>query len=324
MNLKNKSVVVTGGAGFIGSHLVEALAKKQPDNIIIIDNLFLGKEKNFENAKKLYPKLNFIKESVSDYGKMQEIFKNNKIDVVFNLAVIPLPASLEKPYWSSRENIDITLNICELARQDYFKKLIHYSSSEVYGTAKYVPMDEEHPKNPETPYAAAKLATDELALSYCRTFGIDVSVVRPFNNYGPRQNEKAYAGVIPITIKRILNNQSPIIFGDGKQTRDFIHVRDTALATIKLAELNNAKGKTLNIASGKETSIEYLISLIAKELDYKKGIIHKKPRPGDVRRHLADIKLAKKVIGFKPTIDIKDGIKETVKWYVTYLKNENK
>lgn len=315
MTMRNKSVIVTGGAGFIGSHLVDALIKEEPESLGVVDNFFLGKMSNLDDAIKSYPNLKVYNQDLSDYNAMEKIMKNEGVDIVFNLAVIPLPASLIKPGWVFEQNVKMSLTMCELARNNLFDTLIHFSSSEAYGTSEYAPMDEKHPLNGTTPYAASKSASDLLIFSYCRTFGIDSSIIRPFNNYGPRQNEGSYAGVIPLTIKRILNGEDPIIYGDGKQTRDYLYVSDTVRVAIEAYYSKNTRNKVLNIASGKEVSIEYLIKLIAEYLDWNKPIQYAPERPGDVKRHIANIYLAEDLIGFKPTISFDDGLKKTVEWY---------
>jgi UDP-glucose 4-epimerase len=144
--------------------------------------------------------------------------------------------------------------------------------------------------------------------------------IRPFNNYGPRQNEGSYAGVIPLTIKRILNGEPPVIYGDGKQTRDYIYVTDTANAAVDIYNSKNTRNKVLNIASGKEIPIETLIKMIAECLEYNKPISYEQSRPGDVRRHVADICLAEELISFKPTISFEEGLKSTIEWYKENLK----
>jgi len=322
MSVKNKSVLVTGGAGFIGSHLVDRLIKEEPENLVVVDNLFLGKEANLEEARENYPNLKIYNQDASDYETMSEIMKNEGTEVVFNLAVIPLPASLTKPRWAFEQNVNITLTICELARNDYFDTLIHFSSSEAYGTSEYAPMDEKHPLNGTTPYAASKAASDQLVYSYCKTFGIEAAIIRPFNNYGPRQNEGSYAGVVPLTIKRILNDEAPVIYGDGKQTRDYLYVTDTANAAIDVYNSNSTRNNVLNIASGKEILIETLIKLIGKYLNSDKPIIYEQERPGDVRRHIANISLAEDLIGFKPTVSSEEGLKLTVDWYLKNREND--
>lgn len=319
--LKDKRILVTGGAGFIGSHLCEAFAGEGPKGLVAVDNLFLGKKINLSAARKLYPGLKFYKVNVADYAKMKKIVVDNKTDVVFNLAVVPLPASLVKPEMVVRENISTVLTLCELARQGYFKTLVHSSSSETYGTAQYVPMDESHPYVPSTPYAASKVAGDQLCLSYAKTYGVDLSILRPFNNYGPRQNEGMYAGIIPIVIKRILCGKPVEIYGDGEQTRDYIFVKDTARAFIKIYGAGSARNKIINIASGKEISVNDLVRYIVRLMGVKGvKIRHIRPRPSDVRRHCGGVKLAKEIIGFKPGVDFEKGLKMTIDWYVRTLK----
>ena len=314
--LKGKVVLVTGGAGFIGSHLVDRIIKNNPENLIVVDNLFLGKEKNLNKAKIKYPTLKFFKEDAADYEAMKKILKQEKVDIVFNLAVIPLPTSLERPRWTIDVNVSIATVFCELLREGFYKTLVHFSSSEAYGTAQYIPMDENHPLNPETPYAASKLAGDYIVLSYRNTFGIDAAIVRPFNNYGPRQNDGAYAGIIPIVINKASNMESMTIFGDGEQTRDFVFVRDTADAAVKIYENPSTRGKVINIASGHEISVNYLVRKIFSVMGKDVPIIYDKPRLGDVLRHCGGVKLAEKMIDFKPALLSDENLKETIDWYL--------
>ncbi|MBN3038366.1 MAG: GDP-mannose 4,6-dehydratase [Candidatus Omnitrophica bacterium] len=317
MTLLDKNVLITGGAGFIGSHLCEEVARKRPKRLVVVDNLFLGKKNNLKGALRLYPKLKFYKTSVTDYKKLKEIIRKNNIEVVFNLAVVPLPASLVKPEMAFNVNVDSVLNLCELARKGYYKTLIHCSSSEAYGSAQYVPMDEKHPCNPSTAYAASKLSGDQLCLAYARAYGIDVSVLRPFNNYGPRQNAGSYAGIIPVVIKRALKGKTIDIYGDGRQTRDYIFVQDTASAFIDVYKTRAARNQVINVASGKEISVNELVRAILHIMDAKRAKIrHISPRPGDVRRHCGDVKLARKTFDFKQRIRFEDGLRQTIEWYV--------
>ncbi|HQF89381.1 MAG TPA: NAD-dependent epimerase/dehydratase family protein [Methanofastidiosum sp.] len=320
-SLKDKNILVTGGAGFIGSHLVDELVKEEPYKIVVVDNLFLGKESNLYEAKTRFNNLKFYKEDASDFQTMKGILEKEKVDIVFNLAVLPLPASLADPKCVFEKNVDIVSTFCELVRKDVFETLIHFSSSEVYGTSEYAPMDEKHPLNGTTPYAASKGAGDLLVSSYWRTFNIDATIIRPFNNYGPRQNEGSYAGVMPLTIKRVLNGESPEIYGDGNQTRDYLYVTDTAKAAIKVYKSKKTRGKVLNIASGREVSIEYIIKFIAKYLDCKSSIMYKPERPGDVRRHIANVFLAEDLIRFKSTVSFDEGLIRTIEWYKQNIKN---
>jgi len=317
-SITDKIVVVTGGAGFIGSHLCDKLLASKPKKIIIIDDLSLGKMRNIQHLLK-NPRIKMYKLDASDYQRMSHIFKKKHIDIVFNLAVVPLPRSLETPKEAIDKNTLITTTICELLLQKLYQTLIHCSSSEAYGTAVYVPMDEDHPLNPLTPYAASKIACDHIVLSYHRTFNVDVAIARPFNAYGPRQNEGSYAAVVPITVRRILTGKPPIIHGDGLQTRDYTYVEDTAETIVKVHEVPSTRGKTINIATGKEIRIKDLINLIAKLTNYKGEIIYADPRPGDVRRHRGDISLAKKLLGYSPKTDYETGLRKTIDWYKEQL-----
>ena len=320
MSLKNKSVLVSGGAGFIGGHLVDRLIEEEPDNLVAVDNFFLGTESNLADAKKNYPDLKVYNQDVTDYEKMASILKEENIDVVFNLAIVPLLVSLENPQWTYQHNTGITLTYCELLRNDLYDTLVNYSSSESYGTCMYAPMDENHPLNPSTPYAASKASADLLALSYNRTFGSDISIIRPFNNYGPRQNDKSYAAVIPLTVQRILSGEAPLIYWDGEQTRDFTYVTDTTASAIDVYDHKSTRGRVINVASGKETSINTVVKTIARLMECDKPIIYREKRAGDVRRHIANSFLAHDLFNFKPKIDLEVGLKNTVEWYL----NKNK
>lgn len=313
-SISGRVVAVTGGAGFIGSHLCDALVKRGPSRVIIIDDFSLGKESNVAHLRNLKA-IAICKIDASDYKDMSKLFNDQQIDVVFNLAVTPLPASLEKPKKCIDTNMLVTTTVCELLFEGKFKTLIHCSSSEGYGTAIYVPMDEIHPTHPITPYAASKIASDYAALSYFKTFGVDLAIVRPFNSYGPRQNEGSYAAVIPLTIKRILTGQQPIIYGDGLQTRDFSYVEDIAEAIPQIYECTSTRGKVVNLASGREIAVKELIETIMKLMSYSGAIRYEKPRPGDVRRHRGDITLAKELIGYSPKTDPAKGLAKTIEWY---------
>ncbi len=323
MVISGHNILITGGAGFIGSHLADATILEKPKNIVVVDNLFLGKRENLNDAIRSFKNFHFIIEDAGNVQAMRNILKEYKIDMVFNLAVIPLPKSLEDPAWSVTENIRITTNICELGRQGFYKKLVHFSSSEAYGSAIKVPMTEDHPLIPSTPYAASKLASDYIGLSYFKTFGLQVVIIRPFNNYGPRQNEGSYAGIIPIIIKKIQKGDPIEIFGDGQQTRDFIFVKETAQATLRLCEGEGAVGRIVNLASGKETSINDLVNMIIHVMNEKNYPIHyTDPRPGDVRRHCGGIALAQELIGFRPEIPLQEGLRETIDWYRKKIQDQ--
>ena len=314
--IKEQNVLVTGGAGFIGSHVTYEISKTNPKSLFVVDNLFLGRKENLDITKKIYPNLKLFVESVTDYDKIKSIIIKNNINVIFNLAVIPLPVSFTDPGLTCIQNVNSVINLCELARKKYFDTLIQCSTSEVYGTAQNVPMGEDHPYLPSTPYAASKLAGDQICLSYEKLFGLDLSIVRPFNNYGPNQNDGKYAGIIPIIVKNILQGENIRINGNGEQTRDYNYVKDTARAFIDVYENKNTRTKILNIGSGIEISINDIVDLVLKKMKAKNTKIeYVDPRAGDVMRHCAKITLAKDMIDFKPSVNIEDGVEKTVQWY---------
>ena len=314
-DLKGKTVLVTGAAGFIGSHLCDRLLQEPLGKLIGVDNLFLGKEENLISAM-TDPRFTFEKADVTRETEMKVLFRQFPVDVVFHLAVIPLPVSLENPGWCFRQNVQMSEVLCELIRSGGKNiTLVHYSSSEVYGSALYTPMDEHHPLDSHTPYAASKAAADLLTVSYRHTFGTDMTIVRPFNNYGPRQNEGSYAGVIPITIKRIMGGQPPVITGDGSQTRDFINVLDTTDATVELYKNERSRGEIFNVASGIHTSVQTVIDTICREMKYSGKVLFHPPRAGDVTAHEGSIQKIRELTGFSVKVNFSNGIKDTVKWY---------
>jgi UDP-glucose 4-epimerase len=315
--LRGKSVLVTGGAGFIGSHLVDELIDEKPEKLVVVDNLFLGDEQNLDEARQKFPSLIFKEIDASDKNSMKILCDKHGVEVIFNLAVIPLPTSLERPKWTTDLNILITSTLCELAKEKAFQTLIHFSSSEAYGSAQTIPMDENHPLWPLTPYAASKAAGDHIVLSFCKSFGVDAAILRPFNNFGPRQNDKAYAGIVPVVIKNVLRGKPIEIFGDGEQTRDFIFVKDTAAAAIEIYRCPDTRSRVINVASGQEISINELVEKMLQIMNAEKHtVIHSQPRPGDVRRHCADISRARQYFNFSPRTDIHKGLEVTTNWYL--------
>lgn len=307
--------MVTGGAGFIGSHLVDRLIKEEAEKIVVIDTLFLGKLSNLEEAQSNFENLKMYIRDASIYPVLEEIIMNEEIEVVFDLATIPLPTSYVQPRWTYENNIRIALNFCELLRQDKFDFYIHCSSSEAYGSAQFVPMTEDHPLNPTTTYGASKASQDILIQAFDRMYDFNYFIFRPFNNFGERQNEKAYAGVIPLTIKRILNGEIPVQHGDGKQTRDFIYVKDTADGIVRLANSPKSKKQIIHVTRGREIAIRDLIKMVCDQMGYK-GEIKEIPNPRltDVRRHYASNEKIKSLIDFNPT-DLEEAIGNVVEWY---------
>lgn len=317
INFSKQRVLVTGGAGFIGSHLVDRLALKRPGTLHVVDNLFLGRKENLMEAQYLYPKLKFHKMDATRVKKLRDLIRRERIGVVFNLATKALGYSFDDPPDAFHVNTQITGHLLESLRLGEIQHLIHFSSSEAYGSALNVPMSEDHPLKPETPYAAGKASADLLIRSYQESFGLKVLILRPFNNYGPRQNEGLYAGVIPLTIKRLLNGQPPIIHGDGQQTRDFMYVDDTVGLALKLAGKDNLYGRVINLGTGCETSIREIIRCLCHIAGYSGKLEKALSRPGDVRRHRADITILRSMVGKLNLRSLDEGLVETWKWYLS-------
>ncbi|MDD5053439.1 MAG: NAD-dependent epimerase/dehydratase family protein [Sulfuricurvum sp.] len=303
-------IMVVGGAGFIGSHLADGLVKAG-HAVSVVDNLFLGKRENLPDT------VEFYKVDASLYHRMYAAIIAVKPDVIFNLAVLPLPHSLVDPYRNVEANIRIVNNLCCLLQQGkYYGRLIHFSSSEVYGSAQYEPMCEKHPIEPSTPYAASKAAGDFICSSYIKTFGCDITIIRPFNNYGERQNGGSYAGVIPLTIQRLREGKVPIIYGSGKQTRDYIYVGDTVRAAQMVLGRDDLGGQIFNIASGHDVSIGWIIQEIQELMGTDEKVLYQPERAGDVRRHIANTLRAKDILHFEHKIGMKEGLKKTIDWYL--------
>jgi UDP-glucose 4-epimerase len=299
-SLNGKVILVTGGAGFIGSHLVDRLIRDGAEKVIVIDNLFVGSGDNLEGARST-GKLQFYRDDAELATSLEYIFSEHTIDVVFNCATKALNYSFQNPSNAFSTNVSVVLNLLELQRKGLFRTLCHFSTSEVYGTAVYEPMDEMHPRNPTTTYAAGKAAADLAVESYVRMFNLDAFIVRPFNNYGPRQNHDGLlAGVIPITAKRVLTGGKPEVHGDGLQSRDFIFVDDTVDAVVKLYEKLPA-GETVNISTDNQTSVQDLVQRITSYYGYHGEIVRRDARPADVLCHNASNAKVRDLINFELT-----------------------
>lgn len=315
--LSGKTVLVTGGAGFIGSHLVDRLLAEGAAHVAVIDNMFLGSEGNLSDAQAT-DKLSFYKDDAELVTSLDYIFNRHPIDIVFNCATKALNYSFLNPANAFGTNVTVALNLLELQRRGAFTSLCHFSTSEVYGSAVYEPMDEKHPRNPTTTYAAGKAAADLAVESYVHMFGLDGFIVRPFNNYGPRQNHRGLlAGVIPLTAWRILTGGTPEIHGDGKQSRDFIHVRDTVDAVVKLFRVLPT-GESVNISTDNQIAIGDLVTRIAAMLGYRDEIVCKPARQADVLCHNASNQKVRALIDYSLT-DFETGLRETLDWYVNRI-----
>lgn len=317
MEMVGKNILVTGGAGFIGSHLVDALAAN--NQVTVIDDLSSG---NMENIRSHVEKktIKFIQADILDMERMKEIVCGKQ--VVFHLAVKCIRLCFSNPHIVHEVNATGSLNMLQASNEAGVKRFVYISSSEVYGSAKTLSMPENHSLEPTSPYGASKLAGEAYAQSYYRSFGLPTMVVRPFNTYGPREHlEGAYGEVIPRFVLRVMNGLPPIIFGDGEQSRDFTNVRDTVRGLIAAAECDALVGDTVNIAFGREVTINEVARYIIRTLgqDDKLSPQYMEPRPGDVQRHHADITKAQKLLHFQPEIGIEEGIRQ----YIDWIKDQN-
>ncbi len=312
---QSKNILVTGGAGFIGSHLCDNIWEHNPESLVILDNMSLGNPDNLQGISG-FDGVTVIQGDASDYQILKDVLQTYQIDIVFNLAVIPLPASLSNPLENVKVNIDIVSNLCEMQRLGFFETLIHFSSSEAYGSAQYVPMDESHPYTISTPYAASKAAGDLIALSYKKTFNTDVTVLRPFNNYGPRQNSKEFAGIIPLSIGKMVRGEIIQVHGDGQQTRDYIYVKDTVKIVLELYSKRNQIDSVVNISTGVQTSTQKILKELEASMpwDYFK-LEYIPDRVSNVAQHCGDNTLLSGLCDNLVLTPLAEGIKKTVEWY---------
>ena len=308
--MNDKNVVITGGSGFIGSNLARNLTTK--NNVIVIDDLSTGNIKNikdFIDSKKI----DFIKGSITDLDLLQKTFNN--IDYVFHEAAIPsVPRSIKDPLQSNYVNINGTLNVLIAARDNNVQKVIYASSSSVYGDTPTLPKKEKMKPRPLSPYAISKLTAEYYCQVFTRIYKLPTVSLRYFNVYGPRQNPLSeYAAVIPKFITNILNDKSPLIYGDGRQTRDFTYVDDVVNANILAAESNETG--IFNIAGGNRISINNLAHQIMGLCKKKLDIEYTNPRQGDIKHSYADISKAKERIHYTPSYILSDGLKEVIPWF---------
>jgi len=313
-------ILITGGAGFIGSHLCEKYTK-EGHTVLCLDNFING---NLINIRHLLNYRNFklINGDIRDFDLLEKIMRD--VDVVFHLAAqIHVDRSIIEPKLTYEINVLGTQNILEVARMYDVEKIIHASTSEVYGSAQYAPMDEKHPLNAPHPYGASKIAADRMCYAYIQTYGMNICIMRPFNIFGPKQKDSGYGGVISLFTKRVLSNMPPIIYGDGEQTRDYTYIDDIVDA-YDLILNNKPIREPINFGTGKEIKIIDLANEII-ELCGKGGNIkpvHVEPRPGEVRRLVADISKAKELLGWEPKYTIEKGLRKFIDWYKNYKFEE--
>ena len=313
MSKINKIVLVTGADGFIGSHLVEMLVT-QGHEIIALSQYNSFNNWGWLEDVNCKSMIEVLTGDIRDPHFCKHITKD--VDIIFHLAaLIAIPYSYIAPDSYVDTNIKGTLNICQAARENGNIRVIHTSTSEVYGTAQYVPIDENHPMQPQSPYSATKIAADAMAMSFFNAFELPVTIARPFNTYGPRQSARA---VIPAIITQIASGMKEIKLGDVTPTRDFNYVEDTCNGFIALAESSNTIGEVVNIGSNFEISVGDTLNII-KELmnsDVEFVIDEQRIRPekSEVFRLWCDNTKIEKLTGFKPQVGIQEGLKRTIDW----------
>ena len=309
--MSSKNVVITGGAGFIGSNLVGVLLEEGHE-VIVIDNLSTGKVENIANLQD-NEHFKFVKGSITDLSLLKQVFED--AESVFHQAAIPsVQRSVENPQATNEANVNGTLNVLIAARDCGVKKVVYASSSSVYGDTPTLPKREDMEPNPKSPYAVSKLAGEFYCRVFSEVYGLKTACLRYFNVYGPKQDPSSeYAAVIPRFITRVLNNQPPIIYGDGTQTRDFTFVKDVAHANI-LAMEQNVEG-VLNIACGEQISVNELATILMELVGVRLDVVYDEPRPGDIKDSLADISLAKGKLKYEPEFTLTKGLEETIRWF---------
>lgn len=302
--------LVTGGAGFIGSSLVRGLLK-EGKTVRVIDNLSTGSIANLED---ILDQVEYIDGDIRDLSAIQKA--SESIKYIFHQAAVPsVPRSIENPVDSNQSNIDGTLNVLLAARDQRVKRVIYAGSSSVYGDTPDLPKKEDMKPRPLSPYAVTKLTGEYYCQVFSDVYGLETVTTRYFNVFGPRQNpESQYAAVIPKFIDAFLRGNPPTVFGDGEQTRDFTFVDNVVHANILCSKAKKTSGEVINIATSSRISLNELISILRKITDRDIDPVYADPRKGDVRHSLADISRAQKLIGYKPIVDLKQGLRKTIQW----------
>lgn len=321
MRLTNKKVLVTGSEGFIGSHLIEKLIEAGADVTALVQyNSFnnWGWLDTFD--RRTLNEIEVFTGDVREYDNISKAVAGK--DVVFHLAaLIAIPYSYQSPAAYVRTNVEGTLNVMEACRAHGVQKVVHTSTSEVYGTAQYVPIDEKHPLQGQSPYSASKIGADKIAESYHRSFNLPVAIIRPFNTYGPRQSARA---VIPTIISQALSGAEVLKLGALSPRRDLTYVKDTAAGFIRMAEAEASIGDTINIGSNYEISIgdlaEMILKLIGRQIPVECQEDRLRPEKSEVNRLWCDNGKAAEIIGWTPSYTLEKGLVETIEWTKDNLK----
>lgn len=313
--IKGKRFAVTGGTGFIGSNIVIELVRNN-NEVVVIDNLLTG---NFNNLPGVMDMIRFVEGDIQDLDLLKREFID--IDYVLHQAALPsVPRSVDDPIASNQNNVDGTLNVLVAARDEGVKRVVYASSSSAYGNSPSLPKKEDMKPDPLSPYAITKLVGEQYCKVFYELYGLETVSLRYFNVFGPHQDPNSqYAAVIPKFIAAMLNDESPVIFGDGEQSRDFTYIQNNVDANLLACEVAGAAGKMFNIASGKRITLNQLIATLNEIIGKNLEPIYTKPRYGDIMHSLADITLAREILGYKPRYGFEDGLKKTVEWFDNYF-----
>ena len=307
--------LVTGGAGFIGSNIVEELLKRN-EKVRILDNFSTGKR---ENIIPFLDKLELVEGDIRSYHIVAEATEG--IDIILHQAALPsVPRSVRDPITSNEVNVSGTLNLLQAARNANVKRIVYASSSSIYGNSEELPKNEDMKPNPLSPYAVSKLAAENYCRSFSRMYNLKTICLRYFNVFGPRQDPNSqYSAVIPIFIQAIMNDKKPVIYGDGEQTRDFTYVENVVEANILAATSECDSGIILNCACHERTSVNLLVSEINNLLGKHIEPVYAESRQGDVKDSYASIEKAKHAIDYVPNVGFREGLRRIVEWYMNML-----
>ncbi len=315
-DLSDKSFLVTGGAGFIGSNIVEYLLKHHAGKVRVIDNLITGSIHNVEEFKE-YPNFEFIEGDIRDLIICKEVCQD--IDYVLHQAALgSVPRSLKEPEVTNSINVDGFVNMLIAAKDEKVKRFVYASSSSVYGDSRDLPQIEDRIGKPLSPYAVSKYVNELYAKVFHDNYGLEVIGLRYFNVFGPRQSPKgAYAAVIPLFIHGLMNGQDVYINGDGTQTRDFTFVENAVQANILASFTTNKKAinQVFNVAVGDGYSVSQMFKLLSESIGVKQKPLHRELRKGEIQNSLADISKAVNLLGYNPKMRFKDGLKKTIEYF---------